>query len=171
MSIVHYQLSIPICGCGGIGERPERCRWQKQRGERVAAVCVQRRRADAKAHTGHRNRKTQGNFERFSLLFIKKLICGCGGIGRLIGFRFQRASVQVRVLSPAPYRVFITDLTVLDTRFSFSAILLAGMEFVCTNSLLVTVSDSNAPCTLSTINLRLSEKLLFGCVIATSINL
>ena len=31
-----------------------------------------------------------------------KLICGCGGIGRLIGFRFQRASVQVRVLSSAP---------------------------------------------------------------------
>ena len=29
-------------------------------------------------------------------------ICGCGGIGRLIGFRFQRASVQVRVLSSAP---------------------------------------------------------------------
>ena len=28
--------------------------------------------------------------------------CGCGGIGRLIGFRFQRASVQVRVLSSAP---------------------------------------------------------------------
>ena len=76
-----------------------------------------------------------------------------------------------RVPSGVPYRVFITDLTVLDTRFSFSAILLAEMEFVCTNSLLVTVSDSNAPCTLSTINLRLSEKLLFGCVIATSINL
>ena len=47
-------------------------------------------------------------------------ICGCGGIGRLIGFRFQRASVQVRVLSSAPYRVFITDLTVTDTRFFFS---------------------------------------------------
>ena len=76
-----------------------------------------------------------------------------------------------QVLSPVPYRVFITDLTVKDTRFSFSVILLAEMEFVCTNSLLVTVSDSNAPCTLSTINLRLSEKLLFGCVIATSINL
>ena len=29
-------------------------------------------------------------------------ICGCGGIGRLIGFRFQRESVQVRVLSSAP---------------------------------------------------------------------
>ena len=29
-------------------------------------------------------------------------IRGCGGIGRLIGFRFQRASVQVRVLSSAP---------------------------------------------------------------------
>ena len=59
----------------------------------------------------------------------------------------------------------------MDTRFSFSAILLAEMEFVCANSLLVTVSGSNAPCALSTINLRLSEKLLFGCVIATSINL
>ena len=46
--------------------------------------------------------------------------CGRGGIGRLIGFRFQRESVQVRVLSPAPYRVFITDLTVVSTRFFFS---------------------------------------------------
>ena len=34
--------------------------------------------------------------------FINNGICGCGGIGRLIGFRFQRASVQVRVLSSAP---------------------------------------------------------------------
>ena len=32
----------------------------------------------------------------------KLKICGCGGIGRLIGFRFQRESVQVRVLSSAP---------------------------------------------------------------------
>ena len=73
-------------------------------------------------------------------------------------------------ISPlAPYRVFITDLSYGHS--IFSAILLAEMEFVCTNSLLVTVSDSNTPCTLSTINLRLSEKLLFGCVIATSINL
>ena len=32
----------------------------------------------------------------------RKRISGCGGIGRLIGFRFQRASVQVRVLSSAP---------------------------------------------------------------------
>ena len=39
--------------------------------------------------------------------------------------------------SGAPYRVFITDLTVKDTRFSFSAILLAEIEFICTNSLLV----------------------------------
>ena len=80
-------------------------------------------------------------------------------------------SVPVRVRSPAPNRVFITDLTVLDTRFSFSAILLAEMEFVCTNSLLVTVSDSNALCTLITINLQLSKKSLFGCVISTSISL
>ena len=33
------------------------------------------------------------------------------------------------VRSPAPYRVFITDLTVTDTRSSFSAISLAEMEF------------------------------------------
>ena len=31
-------------------------------------------------------------------------------------------AVQVRVLSPAPYRVFITDLTVVDTRFFFSVV-------------------------------------------------
>ena len=36
-----------------------------------------------------------------------KRICGCGGIGRLIGFRFQRASVQVRVLSSAPEKAEI----------------------------------------------------------------
>ena len=50
-----------------------------------------------------------------------KRICGRGGIGRLGGFRFLCESVQVRVLSPAPYRVFITDLTVADTRFFFFA--------------------------------------------------
>ena len=49
-----------------------------------------------------------------------KKICGHGGIGRLGGFRFHCESVQVRVLLPAPYRVFVTDLTVVDTRFSFS---------------------------------------------------
>ena len=38
------------------GERWERCLWQKKRPERVAAACVQRRRAVAKAHTGNRNR-------------------------------------------------------------------------------------------------------------------
>ena len=35
--------------------------------------------------------------------------------------RFQWISVQVQVLSPAPYRVFITDLTVVDTRFFIHA--------------------------------------------------
>ena len=29
-------------------------------------------------------------------------ICGCGGIGRRTRFRIWRATVQVRVLSPAP---------------------------------------------------------------------
>ena len=38
------------------GERPDRRRGRMQGGERVAAVCVQRSRADGKAHTGHRNR-------------------------------------------------------------------------------------------------------------------
>ena len=38
------------------GERRERCRGQMKRPERVAAVGVQRRRAVAEAHTGHRNR-------------------------------------------------------------------------------------------------------------------
>ena len=114
--------------------------------------------------------------------------CGCGGIGRLIGFRFQRASVQVRVLSSAPrakgdrqsrspfalvtdkdsnpsncnmpvaycchqckhwwlqqfpsrregnanrvlssapYRVFITDLIVVDTRFFIATISSCGFS-------------------------------------------
>ena len=30
------------------------------------------------------------------------MLCGCGGIGRRAGFRFQWATVQVRVLSSAP---------------------------------------------------------------------
>ena len=38
------------------GERWERRLWREERPERVAAVCVQRRRAVAKAHTGNRNR-------------------------------------------------------------------------------------------------------------------
>ena len=38
------------------GERSERCRWQIQRGERVAGVGGQRSRADGKATTGHPNR-------------------------------------------------------------------------------------------------------------------
>ena len=41
--------------------------------------------------------------------------CGCGGIGRLIGFRFQRASVQVRVLSSAPNKVDIFDTVGIET--------------------------------------------------------
>ena len=40
------------------GERCDRRRWRRKGAERVAAVGVQRRRAVAKAHTGHRNRKT-----------------------------------------------------------------------------------------------------------------
>jgi len=44
------------------GERSERRRWRIKRGERVAAVGVQRRRSDAKAHTGHRNRKSPQKF-------------------------------------------------------------------------------------------------------------
>ena len=41
------------------GERSERRRGREKRGERVAAVCVQRRRIVAKAHTGRRNRGLQ----------------------------------------------------------------------------------------------------------------
>jgi len=41
------------------GERCDRCLWQEKRAERVAAVCVQRGRTVAKAHTGHRNRNCQ----------------------------------------------------------------------------------------------------------------
>ena len=38
-----------------VRERWERCRWQIQRPERVAAVCMQRSHIVGKAHTGHRN--------------------------------------------------------------------------------------------------------------------
>ena len=48
-----------ICGCGGIGERWERRLWREERPERVAAVGEQRSCTDSKAHTGHRNRKTE----------------------------------------------------------------------------------------------------------------
>ena len=40
-----------------LGERTERCQWQMKRGERVAAVDVQRRHTVAKAHIGYRNRR------------------------------------------------------------------------------------------------------------------
>ena len=36
--------------------------------------------------------------------------------------------VQVRVLSSAPYRVFITDLTVVDTRFFIATISSCGFS-------------------------------------------
>ena len=41
------------------GERAERCRWQTQRGERVAAVGERRSRTVGKERTGHRNRDCQ----------------------------------------------------------------------------------------------------------------
>ena len=44
----------------------------------------------------------QTSKQSLSPINFQRNICGCGGIGRLIGFRFQRASVQVRVLSSAP---------------------------------------------------------------------
>ena len=50
---------------GTDGERPDRRRWRMQGGERVAAVCVQRRRAVGKAHTGYRNRIYNAECEVF----------------------------------------------------------------------------------------------------------
>ena len=59
-------------------ERGERCRWQMKRPERVAAVGVQRSCAVGKAHTGHRNSKTDecissptGGTPKFNLFAIK----------------------------------------------------------------------------------------------------
>ncbi len=39
-----------------MGERPAPRQWREEGGERVAAVGVQRRYMDTKAHTGNRNR-------------------------------------------------------------------------------------------------------------------
>ena len=50
-----------------LGERGDRCQWQMKGAERVAAVGVQRRRAVAEAHTGHRNRAIQNALGRFHL--------------------------------------------------------------------------------------------------------
>ncbi len=53
-------LRAEIEGLGdSLGERCDRCLRQKKGAERVAAVCVQRRRTDAKAPTGNRNRTTR----------------------------------------------------------------------------------------------------------------
>ena len=81
-----------------LGERGDRCQWQIKEAERVAAVGVQRRRAVAEAHTGHRNR------DRTNLMHIQ-----------------LQTQISNRVLPPQPYRVFITDLTVVDTRFFIHA--------------------------------------------------
>ena len=75
--------SEPSAAGGGCSEVSE---WQRSARRKPAPPGA--------AAAGHRNRKTTIN----NLIQI----CGCGGIGRLIGFRFQRASVQVRVLSSAP---------------------------------------------------------------------
>ena len=43
---------------------------------------------------------------------IISIVGGCGGIGRRVRFRILCLFVQVQVLSPAPYRVFLTSLRV-----------------------------------------------------------
>ena len=68
---------------------------------------------------GHRNR-TPALAKRKS---AKSRIhtCRCDGMVDVVDSKSTAGdSVPVRVRSPAPYRVFITDLTVVDTRFFFS---------------------------------------------------
>ena len=55
---------------------------------------------------------------------ITHTFCGHGGIGRLGGFRFHCFGVQVRVLLPAPYRVFITDFSYGHSFFVISSFFL-----------------------------------------------
>ena len=95
-----------ICGCGGIGrlggERWERRRWRKKRPERVAAVDRRKPASPGEAAVGHRNRtKKQKRIEYADVVeLVDSVDLGSSGI-----------AVQVRVLSSAPYRVFITDLS------------------------------------------------------------
>ena len=51
-------------------------------------------------------------------------------------------SVPVRVRSPAPYRVFITDLTVVDTRFLFVLMYEQANRLLIFYALLVTYSTA-----------------------------
>ena len=54
---------------------------------------------------------------------------GCGGIGRRTGFRFQRATVGVRVPSPAPYcdgNVLLVPVAQLDRALDYES---RGREF------------------------------------------
>ena len=113
------------CGYDGIGKRCERRRWRMKRAERVDRldVCLPLASIDVliRCAEHHGRQMTQalaprkmsgtatGRLIGFLCRYkpsqrIENRICGCGGIGRLIGFRFQRASVQVRVLSSAPIR-------------------------------------------------------------------
>ena len=57
-------VALPTERSEGGRERPDRCRWQMKGGERVTAVGVQRSRTVGKAHTGHRNSKTDPRAKR-----------------------------------------------------------------------------------------------------------
>ena len=72
-----------------------------------------------------RRRNSAG--EKFVLAILEVLYytmeasCRCDGMVDVVDSKSTAGdSVPVRVRSPAPYRVFITDLTVVDTRFLFA---------------------------------------------------
>ena len=86
---------------GSLGERADRRRGREEEGERVAAVGKKQAR------------------------FAGRRFCRAPQQGRYAKptFTVVRHKGKYRVLPPQPYRVFITDLTVVDTRFLFLKIL------------------------------------------------
>ena len=90
-----------------VGERWERRQWREERPERVAAVCVQRRRTVAKAHTGHRNRAmtTHGSMclnrplrnvcKRRKIYYESNWNCSSGGCSRYNNTKFDKTLVTL----------------------------------------------------------------------------
>ena len=91
----------------GDGERADCRLWREEEGERVAAVGVQRRRAVAKAHTGHRNRAAAPWTARSINNFH---ISRCGGIGRHKGLKIPRSKIRTGSIPVSGTKKRVTPL-------------------------------------------------------------
>ena len=110
-------VASPSAACGGCSE-----------GAASAAVGERRGRSRQGAH---RAPQTLATYRRPWAATLQKVAggdgqqekhtCRCDGMVDVVDSKSTAGdSVPVRVRPPAPYRVFITDLTVTDTRFFFS---------------------------------------------------